>query len=592
MKAITLGRWKLDDLVKDAKDIDQILKDIEDKVKVFESKRPLLSNSISVEEFKGMISMLEDIYEQLSRVSAYAHLKYYEDLRSNEASALVTRIERIGADISNRLLFFDLWFKKELDDLNANRLIDSMPRMYKDYLMHKRLLAKHTLSENEEKIINILDITGSYALVKLYDRITDTFEFIVKLKKDSKVIVKRYKNKEKLLTLVRSPDYKEREAAYKALLEVYAKNSMILGEIYSNIVSKWYDEYVKLRNYPKPISVRNLANYVDDSTVDTLLLACKDNAKVFQEYFKIKAKLLNLKRLRRFDIYAPLSSKRRRFDYKDAIRLILDAFNEFDPRFKEYAEMIFDNKHVDSELREGKRSGAFCYTATPKILPYVLLNYDGTLRGVSTIAHEFGHALHSIIASDKSILVHEAPLPLAETASVFAEMLLNDKLESIVSKKDKATLIAEEVDDMYATILRQAYFTMFEVDAHDAIINNATIDDVSKIYFNNLKDQFGNSLILNKEFANEWLYIPHFYHTPFYCYAYSFGNLLALSLYKEYKSDKQGFVDKYISILNAGGSRKPEELLLEHGFDISKKEFWQKGFELIKSKVDELKRLV
>ncbi|GIU71119.1 MAG: oligoendopeptidase F [Candidatus Nitrosocaldaceae archaeon] len=587
---VTLGRWSLDELIKDPKSIDKELDKIEKQVKELESKKSILRNDISIGEFRDIIKRFEDLYEQLSKISGYVHLWYYSDLRSNQAAALVSKVERIIADISNRLLFFNLWFKKELDEENANRLINGMDKQYRDYLKHKRLLAKYTLSEKEEKIINILEVTGSHALVKVYDKITDTFEFIVSIKKDGKIIKRKFKNKEKMLTLVRSTKPEEREGAYKALLTTYGKNSIVLGEIYSNIATKWYDEYVKLRGYQTPISVRNVSNNIDDTTVDTLLKVCRVNANIFQDYFRIKAKLLDVKRLRRYDIYAPLKAQKK-FSYEQAVKLVLDAFNEFDHRFRKYAEDIFEKKHVDSELREGKRSGAFCYTITPKILPYVLLNFDGTSRGVSTMAHEFGHAMHSIISSDKSILVHDAPLPLAETASVFAEMLLNDRLERIVSKKDRISLLVEEIDDMYATILRQSYFTLFEIDAHNKIIDNATIDDVSKIYLNNLREQFGNSIRLSDDFKYEWLYIPHFYHTPFYCYAYAFGNLLALSLYQEYKSDNKEFNEKYFSILNAGGSRKPESLLLEHGFDISKEEFWNKGFKLIRSKIDELKAL-
>ncbi len=587
---VALGRWSLDELIKEPKEIDNRLAKIEKRVKELEEKKGILRDDISIDEFKNIIRRFEELYEQLSIVSGYVHLWYYSDLRSNEAAALVSKVERISADISNRLLFFNLWFKKELDDANANRLIEGMDEQYRDYLKHKRLLAKHTLSEKEEKIINILEVTGSYALVKVYDKITDTFEFVVSIKKDKKVITKRFKNKEKMLTLVRSRKPEEREGAYKALLATYGKHSIVLGEIYNNIAIKWHDEYIKLRGYATPISVRNTANNIDDDTVSILLKVCRDNANLFQDYFRIKAKLLDMKRLRRYDIYAPLKTQKK-FSYEQAVKLVLDSFNALDPRFKKYAEQIFAKKHVDSQLREGKRGGAFCYTVTPKLLPFVLLNFDGTSRGVSTIAHEFGHAMHSIISSDKSILVHDAPLPLAETASVFAEMLLNDKLESIVNKKDKIALLAEEIDDMYATILRQSYFTLFEIDAHNKIIDNATIDDVSDIYINNLKEQFANSIALSNDFRHEWLYIPHFYHTPFYCYAYSFGNLLALSLYQEYKLEGSVFVDKYFNILNAGGAKKPESLLLEHGFDISKEEFWQKGFDLIRSKIDELKHL-
>jgi len=220
------------------------------------------------------------------------------------------------------------------------------------------------------------------------------------------------------------------------------------------------------------------------------------------------------------------------------------------------------------------------------------LNFDGKIRDVSTLAHEFDHAIDSMAAADKPIIVSDAPLPLAETASVFAEMLLNDKLAEKMSKEERRLLLAWQIDDMYATIIRQAYFTLFEIEAHHAIAEqNSTIDKVSEIYLNNLKEQFGNSLIITPDFQWEWLYIPHFYHTPFYCYAYSFGNLLVLSLYQQYKLDGKSFAPKYFNILSAGGSRKPEELLKESGIDISKEEFWQKGFDYVAKKVQQLKEL-
>jgi oligoendopeptidase F len=306
--------------------------------------------------------------------------------------------------------------------------------------------------------------------------------------------------------------------------------------------------------------------------------------------------MIGMKRLHRYDLYAPLSFKlsdQKRFAYGKAVDIVLKTFDDFDLRFRDFATRVFYEQHVDSAIRKGKRGGAFCYTVSPKITPYVLLNFNGKTRDVSTLAHEFGHAIHSMAAADKPLLVQQAPLPLAETASVFAEMLLNDKLTEKMSEKERKLLLAEEIDDMYATIMRQAYFTLFEIEAHHAIAeNNATIDQVSEIYLNSLKEQFGSSVIITPDFRWEWLYIPHFYHTPFYCYAYSFGNLLVLSLYQQYKLEgKPSFVPKYFNILSAGGSEKPEELLKENGIDISKEEFWQQGFDFVSEKVKQLKEL-
>lgn len=597
--ALKVGRWNLADLVKDptSEEFSYFLNTIENEVKEFEGNRQRLRSDISPSEFEQLIRMLENISNKISIASGYAHLLYYTDTSSNQASALVTKMEKLASDVGNRTLFFDLWFKKELNDANANRLIDAMPAVYHEYLHHKRIVAKYTLSEPEEKIINTLEVTGTSALVKIYDKMTSSFEFEMKLKRGKKkTIIKKFDNKEKLVSLVRSPDYKTREAAYKALFEVYKKNSSILGEIYQNIVIQWRDEAIMMRGYKSAISVRNIANNLDDETVKALLEVCRKNSWIFQDYFREKAKILGMKQLRRYDLYAPLSTKEsdtKKFTFGKAVANVLDTFDNFDPQFRMLAERVFKEQHVDSEIRKAKRGGAFCYTVTPKITPYVLLNFDGKIRDVSTLAHEFGHAIHSMLASELPIMVSHAPLPLAETASVFAEMLFNERLAEKISARERRLLLAEQIDDMYATIMRQAYFTLFEVNAHRAISEeNATIDTVAKMYMNNLNDQFGTSITISPEFEWEWIYIPHFYHTPFYTYAYSFGNLLVLSLYQQYKREgKSSFVPKYFKILSAGGSRKPEELLREADIDISKQDFWQQGFDYVHGTIQQLKSL-
>jgi oligoendopeptidase F len=595
--AIKVEGWDLTGLVKDPSGdaFRQLLKSIEEELVQFERSRQILRPDISGAEFERLIHVLESISEKISIASGYAHLRYYADTSSNEASALVMKMEKLASDIGNRTLFFDLWFKKQLDEENASRLINAVPEVYKEYLRHKRLVAKYSLSEPEEKIINTLEVTGTRALVKIYDKMTSAFEFTMKLRRGRKIIEKKFDNREKLVSLVRSPDGKTREAAYKSLLEVYKKNSGLLGEIYQNVAIQWRDEAISMRGYKSPISVRNIANNLDDVTVEALLAACRKNSAIFQDYFKEKAKMLGMKKLNRYDLYAPISTKAsdsKKFTYGKAIRSVLDTFGDFDPQFCRLAERIFAEHHVDSEIRKAKRGGAFCYTVTPKMTPYVLLNFDGLTRDVSTLAHEFGHAIHSMLASEMPIMVSHAPLPLAETASVFAEMLLNEKLAEKMSDRERRILLAEKIDDMYATIMRQAYFTLFEVEAHRAIAeSNATIDAVAKIYMDNLGEQFGNSMAITPDFQWEWVYIPHFYHTPFYTYAYSFGNLLVLSLYRQYKLEGRSFVPKYFRILSAGGSRKPEELLMEAGIDISNEKFWQQGFDYAQEMIQQLKSL-
>ena len=396
-----LGSWKLTDLIEDPKktQFQEFLQYIEAIVKLLELKRKDLNPKISATDFENLLHLIEDISEKVNVASGYASLRYAPDTSSNEAASLVTKMEIMRSNITNRLLFFDLWFKKDIDEENARRLINSIPAVYQEYLKHKRLLAKYTLTESEEKIISTLEVTGANALVKIYDRMTSGFEFVMAVKKGKKVVKKMFPNKEKMLSLIRSPKPEEREAAYKSLLHVYKKNSGILGEIYQNLVIQWYEEHISMRGFQSPISARNISNNLDDTTVETLLSVCRRNSVVFQDYFKEKAKMLGIKKLQRYHLYAPLSLKnsdQKKFNYENAVDIVPKTFEDFDPHFRKYAERVFLEQHVDSEIRRSKLGGAFCYTVSPKRTPYVLLNYNGKSRDVSTMAHEFGHAIHSI----------------------------------------------------------------------------------------------------------------------------------------------------------------------------------------------------
>jgi oligoendopeptidase F len=590
---VKLGKWDLTDLVdqRSTKKFEQSIASIKKNVKKFEHNRQILKPDLNISIFEGLVHKTENILEDLSTVNSFAHLKYAADTSSNEAAALVLQTEKLSSQISNQILFFDLWFKKELDKNNSHRLIDSISTVYREYLRHKRLVAQYTLNESEEKIINTLEVTGASALAKIYDRMTNNFEFALVKKRGNKKVIKTFTNKEKLLSLIRSSKAKERECAYKALFKTYEKNSGVLGEIYQNLVTQWKDENISIRGFNSPISVRNIYNNIDDTTVETLLSVCKENVYLFHDYFMEKAKLIGVKKLRRYDLYAPISSKNApKITFKNAAKLVLNTFHRFHPRFGTYTERLFKENHIDSEIRNGKMGGAFCYTVSPQRTPYVLLNFDGLMRDVSTMAHEFGHAIHSMFASNKPILVSHAPLPLAETASIFGEMLLNEEIYKKLNREKKKIFLAEQIDDMYATIMRQAFFTIFEIEAHKHIVKQSvTIDNISELYMENLKTQFGDSIRISDDFKWEWLYIPHFFHTPFYCYAYSFGNLLVLSLYQQYLDEGKSFISKYLKILSAGGSEKPETLLRDSGFNITDSSFWQQGFDLIKMKINKLK---
>ena len=588
MKKYGLGKWDLSDLVKNPKSpaFEKQIQLVEKKAKQFEKIKSKLDPKMPQKKFFGILHDLEDISEKMSIIGGYASLSYASDTQSDEATSLMTRMSKLGSEISNRVLFFDLWWKRVVDEKNAKRLIKNSGE-FSQYLTHKRLLAKYSLTEPEERIINTLDVTGIIALVKLYDKITNAFEYQVKIHSKTKKMTR-----EELTSLVRSPKSKVREASYKSLFSKFKENKGVLGEIYQNIVLNWKDEGIEIRGYASPITMRNVGNDVDGKTITSLLEVCKKNVPVFQKFFLQKAKMVGMKNLRRYDLYAPsVKIKEKNYTYDKSVKLVFESLEKFSPKLSNFAKKVFAENHVDSSNRPGKKDGAFCSTLSPKITPYLLVNFTGKTKDVFTLAHELGHAVHSQAASDKSILVSDAPLPLAETASTFSELLLYDNLADEISDDEKRLMLSEKIDDLYASIMRQAFFTLFEVDAHKQIANSTTVDELSKTYFKNLQVQFGNSIKLTDDFALEWSCIPHFYHTPFYCYAYSFGNLLALSLFQRYKNEGKDFVSSYINILAAGGAEKPERLLSKYGIDIRSTKFWQDGFDYIKEQVNSLSKL-
>jgi len=297
-------------------------------------------------------------------------------------------------------------------------------------------------------------------------------------------------------------------------------------------------------------------------------------------------------KLRRYDIYAPVAKAEKKFEFDVAAQMVFEAFGSFDPKIAELARRVFDQNHLDGEIRKGKDSGAFCWSVVPDMTPYVLLSYQGRARDVTTMAHELGHAIHAMLAEHHTTFTFHSSLPLAETASTFGEMMLTDKLLS--EETDDAVrrdILFKQMDDAYATIMRQSYFAIFEKQAHEMIRNNASVDEISAAYFENLKEQFGDAVELSDEFKWEWISIPHIYHTPFYVYAYAFGQLLVFSLYQQFKIEGESFKPKYLKILSAGGSEAPAKILADAGIDIRSAKFWQGGFDVLEKLISELEKL-
>ncbi len=489
------------------------------------------------------------------------------------------------AGFENRTLFFSLWWKA-LDDEPAGRLL-AQAGDYRYWLEQMRNFKPHTLSEAEEKIVNIKNTTGASALNTLYAAITNRYVFRLELDGEVKEMTRG-----EAMVYVREADPELRKAAYQEMYRVYGQDGPVLGQIYQTLVQDWRNEQVDLRRYSAPIAARNLSNDIPDPVVDTLLEVCQRNAGIYQRYFRLKARLLGMPRLRRYDIYAPVAKTDKTLSFDRAAEMVLDSFSRFDPRMAKLAQRVFDDQHLDSEVRKGKRSGAFCNTVGPDLTPWVLLNYQGRPDDAATMAHELGHAIHSMLAEHHTLFTQQSSLPLAETASTFGEMLFIDYL--LAQENDPAVrrdLLFRQVDDSYATVMRQAFFALFERQAHAMVQEGASVDQLSEAYLQNLKTQFGEAVDVGDEFRWEWVSIPHIYHTPFYVYAYTFGQLLVLSLYQQFKAEGEAFKPRYLGLLSAGGSQAPVKILAAAGIDVYSAQFWQGGFDVIQRLVEQLEKL-
>ena len=580
-------KWSLSDLYPgfNTPELESAFDVIEEQVTSFEGLRANLSPDLPADRFVDIVRASEEMTRVAHKLYAFAGLSFAADTQDQTAQSLQARVQQFLADMENRTLFFSLWWK-DLDEENAKRLMEASGD-YRYYLEEMRHFKPHTLSEPEEKVINLKNVTGSEALITLYSTITSRYVFKLEVEGETRELTRG-----QLMTYVQGPDPDLRAAGYQELYRVFGDDGVILGQMYQTRVRDWRNENLTLRKFSSPIAVRNLGNDIPDKAVDTLLDVARKNAGIFQRYFKLKASVLGMQKLRRYDIYAPVAKAEKPFEYASAAQMVLDSFNEFDPGVGELARRVFDQDHLDSEVRKGKRDGAFCWSVTPEMTPWVLLNYQGRARDVATMAHELGHAIHSMLAAHHSAFTFHSSLPLAETASTFGEMMLTDRL--LAEEKDEAVrrdILFKQVDDAYATIMRQSYFALFEKRAHEMVVKNASVDELAAAYMENLEEQFGDSLDLSDEFKWEWVSIPHIYHTPFYVYAYAFGQLLVLSLYQQFKREGEAFKPKYLKILSAGGSKAPAKILGEAGIDIESAAFWQGGFDVVDGLVRQLEDL-
>ncbi len=531
----------------------------------------------------------ERIVETAYRPYAMANLLFFADGRSDTYKAMVAKVQEAMTRINNDMLFFSLEIQQLPGDGMADLLADETLQHYRHYIESLRLFTPYMLSEKEEQVINRKNLSGKTAFVNLFDEFTAEFEWRFALDGEEKTLTQS-----ELRELARHQDADVRFRAKRAHDGKFGENALIFTNIFGNLIRDHATE-VEMRGYDSPIQPSHLNNKVPEPVVATMMDVTSEHNDLVQRFCRLKAKMLGLPKLKGSDLYAPVIKSQKVIPFAEGKNLILDSFSNFSPEFGDIAERAFEQNWIDAEIRHGKRGGAFCYSIGPAVHPFILTNYVDNLDSVYTLAHELGHALHSVFSCEKeTLLTFHPPLVLAETASVFAEMLLTRKLLAEETDRDsRIQIIASKLEDFFGTISRQTMYTRFELDVHlEGAKRRLSADDFCALWLKRREETYGDTVDFLDEEKWFWSVIPHFIHSRFYCYAYTFGALFVLALFNQYEKEGASFVPKYRALLAAGDSNWPDKQIQAIGLDFSEKSFWQGGFSVVESLLDELAELV
>jgi oligoendopeptidase F len=526
------------------------------------------------------ITAYEDLEEQARRPGFYAHLRFAADTQDEPARRLVDRTREAAVGIANAITFFELELKALDDDAFARLADDPVLADRRHWLQLVRRRRPYTLSEPEERIVNQKNLTGRGALVQLFDELSGSLRF----KLDDRELTG-----EQILSMLYQPDGALRERAFQTFLDTYAVHGVVWTSVLNGLMQDHRLE-CEVRKYADPVLPTHLDNEVRPETVDAMMAATERHYPLAQRYFRLKAKLLGQSVLKNTDVYAPIDETPSRVPFEDARSLVLYAFGAFAPEVRALAEEFFEKNWIDAEIRPGKRLGAFCASMSPHTNPWVLLSYTETLRDVATLAHELGHGIHDRFAARQRPLDYLPPLTLAETASVFGEILLTRVLLDREPRREvRRGLLCAKIEDIIATVFRQNVLTRFEMAAHAKRTHGPlTSAELGDLWWNENAKLYGDAVEMIPAYRWGWSYIPHFVHSRFYCYAYVFGELLVLALYQRYREEGAAFVPHYLELLAAGGSQAPDVLLGRLGIAIDDAAFWDRGFAVLEDLLAEL----
>ncbi len=566
--------WNLIDLYESMED-----ELIHDDIDLCEQEAALLAElqgklaELEPAKFARTVKRLERIAANLGRLTTYAYLHFSTNIKNAEAGSFLQKAQETASRIKRQTIFFDLEWGK-MEESKAQKFLGAEETaLYRHYLENIRRYADHLLSQAEEALLVEHEPVGRSSWNQLFTKVISHLTF-----------GKEKRGQEEILSDLYSPDQDVRQQAAIDLTEGLRSQLHILTHLFNTLLAeKMISD--RLRDYPSWVSNRNLGNELQDETVNTLIEATTSRYDIVQRYYRMKQKMLGLDELQDYDRYAPLPDLPGQLvSWQECRDIVLQGFDEFSPEMAEIGGLFFDLNWIHAPIIEGKRSGAFAHPAIPDAHPYVLVNYTGNLRDVSTVAHELGHGIHQYLAREKGYFNSDTPLVLAETASVFAELLIFHRQVALLEEPNqRRAFICQKIESIFATVFRQISMNRFEDKVHNGRRERGELsaEAISDMWLETQKAMFGNSVTLSDNYALWWSYIPHFLSTPGYVYSYAFGELLVLALYRLYQKEGEDFVPKYLNLLAQGGSQSPYALLEPFDINLNDPAFWAGGLTVI-----------
>jgi oligoendopeptidase F len=591
MPEMTKVAWDLSDLFSGVNDpeIEKCLDTALARAKEFAGRYrgKIDSDDLTAQTLLAAIRELEELAVAQTKVGCYAALVFSADTGKAEHGALMQHVQERGTEIALELLFFELELMSAKPEIIDKILEDDVLANYRHFVHASRLFRDHKLPEAEERILEEKANTGGRAFERLFDESVSDIEFSITIDGEERTLTEP-----EVLALLKEPDRELRRAAAASLTQGLVAHGRLLTFIFNTLV---YDKAVddRLRRYEYPEQARNLSNELDRETVETVISTCVEGYPLVAQYYRVKRDVLGLDKLYHYDRYAPLFESKEQYTYDQAREIILESFGRFSGEIRDSAVAFFENGWIDAAPRKAKRGGAFCMYVTPDLHPYVLMSYLNRKDDITTLGHELGHGVHASLSRGQTLLNFSSALPVAELASTFGEMLVFESLVSKSNLEEKLALYAEKIEGIFATIFRQAAMYRFEQELHNSRreLGELTTAQIGEMWQRNVQSMFGDSVELGEEHANWWMYVSHFIGSPFYVYAYSFGELLVMALYSMYRREGASFVPKYLELLKTGGACSPEELLRRVGIDVRDPEFWRGGMKVVEGLVADFEKL-